>query len=550
MANIVDELVLSMRLDSKQYDDDKKKQREEVKKERQAAKEQSVEQEIYTKRAVYGIREVRNQVVSLGLAFAGASSIKGFISDLLDEDAVTLRVARNLDVLPSKLKAYENAVKTVGGSAGGIQGSFGALNSIFQAFQNGDNSKGGVLAALGLTAGDLRDIPTAMLKLADASQRLGIRRFSNLAGMLGIDQHTINLLEQGRGSLEKLIREKERDAQYTEKDGEAAIKLQKALSDLQTMITGGLRPAVTGLAEAMVDAAKGTGEAGMAAKIALAPWKALGDGIGYVTDKLKGYLAQVGGDKHDEQVATLKQYLDNGEYLNAYRYGMHLNRERHGLPSTPPPPPGGRSGGTSAADLAADSARRAFERQGSGNQASTIQNYLRSQGFSDEQARGIGAGIQAEGGTPTARNPTSGAFGIGQWLGPRKKALISRYGPNPTLQQQLEFLVFELKGGDHGGAAVRGAGDADSALMAYIYRFMRPDALGAAGDMRRGRTVLGGRAPAGINARPSGNRSSTNSSTNNITVYANTNDGRRIGQDIGRELDARTTIVNANSGLE
>jgi hypothetical protein len=33
---------------------------------------------------------------------------------------------------------------------------------------------------------------------------------------------------------------------------------------------------------------------------------------------------------------------------------------------------------------------------------------------------------------PGAVNKTSGAYGIAQWLGSRKKSLFSKYGKNPT----------------------------------------------------------------------------------------------------------------------
>ena len=118
--------------------------------------------------------------------------------------------------------------------------------------------------------------------------------------------------------------------------------------------------------------------------------------------------------------------------------------------------------------------------------------FFRSRGYSAEQAAGIAAGIHAESrGDPAAVNPTSGAYGIGQWLGSRKAELFRRYGEKPTLAQQLEFLAWELAGGDHGGAAVRAQSTATGTLDAYIRRFMRP-AAGAetTGDLARGARYL------------------------------------------------------------
>lgn len=124
----------------------------------------------------------------------------------------------------------------------------------------------------------------------------------------------------------------------------------------------------------------------------------------------------------------------------------------------------------------------------------TIENYLRNSGLSDAQVRGVAAGIYAESkGDPTAVNPTSGAFGIGQWLGSRKAELRRRYGNSPSLMDQLEFLVWELKGGDHGGKSVLSSSTEESTLYNYITKFMRP-AKGAetTGDLQRGSSYLGG----------------------------------------------------------
>ena len=131
---------------------------------------------------------------------------------------------------------------------------------------------------------------------------------------------------------------------------------------------------------------------------------------------------------------------------------------------------------------------------------SYIESYLSGKGFSAEQTSGIAAGIYAESqGDPNARNPTSGAFGIGQWLGSRKQALIARYGNNPTLTQQLDFLIWELRGGDHGGASVLNASSATDVLKNYITKFMRP-AKGAetTGDLSRGAAYLSGSVPSSV----------------------------------------------------
>jgi hypothetical protein len=123
-----------------------------------------------------------------------------------------------------------------------------------------------------------------------------------------------------------------------------------------------------------------------------------------------------------------------------------------------------------------------------------IASYLKSKGLTADKVQGVLAGIFAETRFRTnAFNGSGGgqgAFGIGQWRGPRLAALRARYGNNPTLDQQLEFLWSELTGGDSGGAGVLGANGAGATARAYLQGFMRPGS-GLSGDISRASRFLG-----------------------------------------------------------
>jgi hypothetical protein len=108
-------------------------------------------------------------------------------------------------------------------------------------------------------------------------------------------------------------------------------------------------------------------------------------------------------------------------------------------------------------------------------------------GIPEHVARGAAAGVVAESGNREGavnrrRARPASASGSAR----ASKALIDRYGPNPTRAQQIEFLAYELKGGDAGGKSVLAAKDEDEALRRYITDFMRPAA--GQGDDRRPRT--------------------------------------------------------------
>lgn len=110
----------------------------------------------------------------------------------------------------------------------------------------------------------------------------------------------------------------------------------------------------------------------------------------------------------------------------------------------------------------------------SGNEAAAFRK-LRGLGLTSAQAAGAVGALTGESGrglNPSARNPSSGAIGIGQWLGGRAA------GVKPgDFQGQLNHLVGELKGSERGAlAALRRAKGPREAAEIFTRSFERPSA--------------------------------------------------------------------------
>ncbi|MBX9643378.1 MAG: hypothetical protein K2W91_04660 [Novosphingobium sp.] len=186
--------------------------------------------------------------------------------------------------------------------------------------------------------------------------------------------------------------------------------------------------------------------------------------------------------ERDADVASRSPFVNSYAGQTAHRERMQAEAARIAgeEPAPKPKPAGGRVGYSSA-----------------------IYDGLKARGLPEHTARGVAAGIHAESRSdPGALGGYKGrAQGIGQWLGTRKVELRRRYGNNPTLDQQLDFLVWELKGGDKGGKSVLAAKNDVEALNFYIgetradgsgWGFMRPAAGGERqGDLSRGMAALG-----------------------------------------------------------
>lgn len=296
----------------------------------------------------------------------------------------------------------------------------------------------------------------------------------------------------------------------------------------------------------------------------------LADSIRVVVDILQGKWGQAWKDAKQVAIDGAKGLIDAGKSMVHLLPGVQLpgdgdegpTRRARAAAAAAPAKPAPRAAGDS--EPAADGGRGPWgARAGPGGAygsgvapsgvaakisqtATAVRDHIlaRLQQAGIKTARGITAGIGAEThfkvNAFNAAGGGHGAFGIGQWRGERLRKLRAKYGQNPTLDQQIEFLLWELRGGDAGGRSVLAANTDQGALSAYVNQFMRPGAAGAIGDMHRGMDYL--RGLEGV--RVGGGGSQTNVSMaqkTDIHVY-----GRGDAASTGREVAAEQDRVNGN----
>jgi hypothetical protein len=100
--------------------------------------------------------------------------------------------------------------------------------------------------------------------------------------------------------------------------------------------------------------------------------------------------------------------------------------------------------------------------------------YLLGKGLTRQQAAGVvGSLMQESGLSPTITNRSSGAYGIGQWLGGRKTNLLN--SGKSGLRGQLDFLWGELQGPENAALKrLKGAHSVADAVDAFTWGFERP----------------------------------------------------------------------------
>ncbi|KUR71173.1 hypothetical protein AQZ52_10910 [Novosphingobium fuchskuhlense] len=409
--HIIDAFVATFRLDTKGYKDGEREVDEGNKRLRDQSKKTFDGMEQAGRKTGEAIKSVSREVIGLGLAFLGARSITGFLANMATGAASADRFGNAIGMSVKQIWAWRQAVKSVGGQAGDADTALQTIQNARIGFRTGalDPAQQAAFGRLGITGNDLRD--------KDAGGILSKLAGSKLAGK---DPQLYSALLQQIGlpqsTIYFLMQGKDsvdkllKQYEASAKDAEKTAKEAENLQKEMADLNAQLQKALVPILNQIVP-------------LLTELVKVLG---GSVPGGGSGAGTQGGGSSWG--IPGLFEFRTSGS-------GMPMGQHGH---------------------------------------ESEVYSFFRSKGLASNKALGITAALYAESGLdPDALNQKSGAYGLSQWLGNRKKELFRRYGNHPNLQQQLDFLWSELNGGDPGGAAVlaqRGLGTAP----AMIGRFLRP----------------------------------------------------------------------------
>lgn len=254
MADIIDEFVATLGLDTSQYDKEIRKYRADRKRLTEEEQKQNRISQDGQSRTVAGLRQLRNETAGFLLMLAGATSLVGFAKDMLTADAATGRFARNTGMATERVSVWENALKRVGGTAEEARAALGTLFSIFQNYQlMGDLSKGGALAFFGLSERDLKDPEAALLRIAEVVKNMPREDVEARLATLGLSGSIVGLLAGDRGELTKLLASVEAAGVANDDSAEAAMNLEAEMARTAQTIQGVARPAISDLANAFTE---------------------------------------------------------------------------------------------------------------------------------------------------------------------------------------------------------------------------------------------------------------------------------------------------------
>ena len=295
MPTLIDSFLVTFGLDTRDYDSGAARIREQNKKNREDARKTGGGLEDANKKAGVSFGKLRNEVVGLVAAFTGGVATKTFIQQIIAGDAATGRLAANLGVATSELSAWQQVARQAGGSAEDANAAFSLLGRAFQSLRTtGETGLQDDFKGLNISKADLEDPARALLKLAEAGEKMDRGQFFFRLSRMGIPASVIFTLQQGREETERLLEAAQKNGTATDKSAEAAQRFEAALASLKDRLVGSLRPAIAGILEGLVSFIDKTdamtiavpiitglmGALAVATIAATWPWLALAAGIG------------------------------------------------------------------------------------------------------------------------------------------------------------------------------------------------------------------------------------------------------------------------------
>lgn len=598
------------------------KEREQAdKKADQERKKREREEREANKKRVEDLKKVRNGVLAIATVFTAGVGIKNFIKDTINGAANLGYLGENLRMSTRDLTSWQKASERAGGSHDGIVAQLKESADTLAQLRSGFGPNEGLqnFFRFGGNADDLKDGNTYLLARSRIISQLFNQDPSKaalVARQMGILDDQFNFLKQGPAAVQALVQAQEKNAVITERDAKAAQDLRNKWFDLRdelqstsvkVLVT--LLPAFSkfvGVLEGWADKIAENRDviASWADKLANFDW----DGAGNRAAEFAGDVADITRnvkeliDRWDEWRGKPKIQTPGVTYLpGAIKAGPHdamvADRQAHGEKVDPdaghPKNPTLRKidsvidealyrtlasfGVQSAKEWIRDHTGHDDYLAGpkrTGADPDFVRKRLEQYGWTKEQAAGITGSFLQENSTldPSKSNPKSGAYGIGQWLGPRVADFKKWSGHDlngSSIEEQLAFFQYEVTKGKEqdAGRRLRAAKTAEEAARIHSEAYERPGADEAnvarrqrlaaqlaAGDRARNAQAVGSipsgpAASAPVSAGSQTTTSTTEVHIDNVNIQTQATDAEGIAKEIKPAMQKYSFATQANSGM-
>ena len=247
MATVIDSLVVLLNLDASKFSAQQKKALEDLRKVKDEASSTGKGMEASGEQASEFFVLLRNEALKLTAVVATLVGFKGlgaFTAETTRLTAEQGRLAYNTGQTTQEVSTWEQVVKRFGGNAEEAgQSMYGLSQALSQFKLTGQSDVVPYFRALGvglvnLDTGKIKTVTELYIDLADAIQKQHIapEEANFLLHAIGLDQGTINIIEQGSDAVRKQVKIVEAQKKANDADSKSLQQLQTAYEDFASVV--------------------------------------------------------------------------------------------------------------------------------------------------------------------------------------------------------------------------------------------------------------------------------------------------------------------------
>jgi hypothetical protein len=604
MPTIIDSLVVTLGLDPSKFKAGSAQARTALKQTKDEGEATGKALEQAGKRGADGLAQIKREALAILGIFTAGLGITSFIKNTIGDTARLGRSANDLNMNTKALAQWQLAARKAGGTAEGIVSQLAAAQQAVGLAKMGQIDAGGqAFLRFGGNANALRsDADTYLKAQADVIAKLrethGEDFARTAAGQMGISGDSYHFLKQGSAAVDAQLRANEKLAASQAALSEKAERLRQRWLDFTNALEDTAVTVLTSLEPVLKDA--------LEALTKIAQWieDHKGDISAWIDDAVKTIKQFVEwADKAAESVggwktvliglAALKVMSTVGPILSLASAFTTLGTSLAGIAAA-----GSLALPVIAAALGAWTVfhsqglneneqrttqpgdkwdgdpvgkRRAAANAGGSlkDRQSYLAGRLKGAGYSDAQVAGqIGSLMQESGLESGIVNASSGAAGIGQWLGPRAKEFKKQFGHSVeegTFAEQVDYYLWEMQNTEkRADKRLRMAQTPAQAAEIHAREYERPgaaeaniaarvkyaNAFAASAGMPIGALPYGAAASSPASSAPVSNTTTSETNVNGpITIHTQATDAAGIASQLQSAIKRASMAGQSNTGV-
>jgi hypothetical protein len=290
MATVIDSLLITLGLDTKEFQKSHKETEEALKKTADSATRTQKTTSEQNKKTIESYAGVKREVMALGLAIvASANGVKNFVAQVVTSDMGIVRLSKNVGLSAQQLSNWEGAGKRLGAQAGEMSNAFRNVNQIMQDMrQKGSSAAMYPLQRMGVDMAAFVDKSTTaeqrMKLIAAAMQKLSPQDRQYWGQQAGFTEDQINVLSTTSEKLNAILADQDKINKLDKEHEKNVDKINDAYTRLKEQFSGFGREFIDQTAPAIIKALDWMTDHAILAAI----------GMGGITLALKSIVASAG----------------------------------------------------------------------------------------------------------------------------------------------------------------------------------------------------------------------------------------------------------------